>query len=238
MTGKRQRLVAGALGVVGVALAIFLGGIALEEFCRLRFAENVILREKVRRESYWRLDETDRGYLLRVMHGRFAGWYLAADDLMNSETRSPSFFGLGPRSEAEYTRNLILRERSGEDCYWKMSRTVGGHLSGDPRALQGLVPRFPSRLRFGFGQRSAHGASCRPTPRSRFSPRWRSRAMPWSFARACLRPTRPRGALPGTGSPQGPPGAEPRRTGSCARGRSRRGGRRARSFRPRFPSPR
>ncbi len=126
---RRQKLVAITSAVIGLSLLILLGPFLYENLCRLRFAENVILREKPRSESHWDLIETTRGHLIRVKNGKFRGWYLAADRLMDQSIIivNALFIGRRPsRISGPYVPNLILRDRAGDDCYWKVTEAERG----------------------------------------------------------------------------------------------------------------
>lgn len=56
---RRQKLVAITSAVIGLSLVILLGPFLYESLCRIRFAENVILREKPK--NLWRRAEHRRG---------------------------------------------------------------------------------------------------------------------------------------------------------------------------------
>ena len=127
---RKQHLIAATLAVAGLVVVALASTSFLENVCRLRFAENLILREKPRAESAWEILETPSGSLIRVKHGALAGWHLAADDLVNSTdppAAAPVFTVPGFRAPASaYVRGLILRERKGADCYWNLTETVNG----------------------------------------------------------------------------------------------------------------
>ena len=61
--------------------------------------------------------------------GNFHNWYLAGDDLVNPRENSPVMtpFRFSPPKPGPYVRNLILRDRVGDDCYWKLTETESGH---------------------------------------------------------------------------------------------------------------
>ena len=125
---RKQKLIAGSLAAGGIVLALFASTFLLEHFCRLRFAENLSLREEARPESVWELRETPGGHLLRLAHGPFRGWYLAADELVNDVPELAAVrisVGIFPVREA-HVRNLILRDRQGTDCLWRLTETEGG----------------------------------------------------------------------------------------------------------------
>ena len=138
---RQQRLLAGALIVVSVTLAIVAGLLVYKDFCRQRYAENVILIEKPRAESFWEITETKKGHLIRVKAGRFKGWYLACDDLVYSINSPSGFttFGVGFRPRlSPYVRNLVLRERLGPGCCWKIEKTDrGSHIQATHGRYEG-----------------------------------------------------------------------------------------------------
>lgn len=122
-------MVVGTLMLLGVPLLVYAGTLLFENFCRLRFAENVSLREKPRRESHWQFVETSRGHLIRVGAGKFRGWYLACDDSVNPRENPPTVytFRFSPGEPGPYVRNLILCERIVDGCYWNIAEMEPGH---------------------------------------------------------------------------------------------------------------
>lgn len=129
---RKRKLFARSVAVVGVALAVFASTFLFENLCRLRFAENLILREESRAESAWELVETPSGHLIRMRHGKFKDWFLAADELVDFTGPPPrnSAFVTSlrpvPRPASAYVRNVILQAAKGSDCYWKLTETERG----------------------------------------------------------------------------------------------------------------
>ena len=126
---RRQHLLVATLAVAGIVVAAVALTSFFENVCRLRFAENLVLREKPRGESAWEILETTSGRLIRMKHGVFAGWYLAVDDLVNF-TEAPAAFPaltIRPLTPASaHVRGLILRDRKGAGCYWNLTETKAG----------------------------------------------------------------------------------------------------------------
>jgi hypothetical protein len=126
---KKQKLFVTTLVVLGSLVALVSAIYLLKSFCRLRYAENLILRKKPRNGSSWEVIETRRSHLFRVRNGKFRGWYLAADDLVNARDISPApgFTTFpGRRLTGPQVRNLILRDKLGKDCYFKVTDTPNG----------------------------------------------------------------------------------------------------------------
>ncbi len=124
MNLKRRCTIALA-GCLALALATWVGFLVYVESSRVRYAENVILREAARPESVWRISGPDDNALIRVGGGPFKGWYLAADDRIDPVPTSADqmiylSFEVKP---GPYVRNLYLRKKRGLDCYWRITRT-------------------------------------------------------------------------------------------------------------------
>ncbi len=126
---RTQRLLATVAVAVGVVLALVAGIALVDGACRVRFAENVMLRSEPRAESHWQFVETGRGTLIRVASGRFRGWYLACDDRVEPQLPPVDFSFVRnrfPQKAGSHVRNLTLREKKGADCFWRVTGTDGG----------------------------------------------------------------------------------------------------------------
>ncbi len=132
MQSGAKKIVVGFVATVAVVLVVWTA--VLIDGLTFSLVENLSLREKPRAESVWHMVETASGMLIRARSGKYAGWYLAADDSVNpiSSPAAP-FVGLvlpGPPLEpGPYVRNLYLRETRAPDCYWRVSASpqIGMH---------------------------------------------------------------------------------------------------------------
>ncbi len=125
----RRAMSLSVIGLAAVGLAAWAGFLYYTEHARVIFSENVILREASRPESVWRITGPPENSLIRVRNGRFAGWYLAADESILSFDAIPveqMSWGFVSGKQPPYVRNLYLRRTRGEDCYWRIVPSAEG----------------------------------------------------------------------------------------------------------------
>jgi hypothetical protein len=130
---KRQTLITLLVSTLGITSLIY-GSLAYYRWsCEQRYAENLILREQPRVDSYWRLEETAGGLRIRARGGPFRGWYLGADPEILPTTPLPQlqryYLGLNPlgrRDVYSTVRNITLYEKPDDACLWKRTDTQKG----------------------------------------------------------------------------------------------------------------
>ena len=80
---------------------------------------NLTFTDRIRENSYWRLSETPRGYLIQATTGRYRDWYLDAD-----ETQRQALDGKEAASESN--RYLVLCADVRESSYWTLVELENG----------------------------------------------------------------------------------------------------------------